>query len=382
MDFTKMNTDELIFRQNEIRTLVDTEGADLTALEEEARGIKAELESREAAESKRQEIRDMLAKNKIAVLDVRKIEAQEDNKSLNVDEIRNSKAYINAYAEYIKTGDDSECRALLTTNATNGTVAVPTFVYDTVKTAWDRDGLIRRVRKAYLKGNLKVGFEISGTDAVVHTEGSGEVTEEGLVLGTVELVPASIKKWISFSDEVMDMKGEAFLTYIYDELAYRIAKKAADQLIAAIEECGTTSTETTPAVASVQKATLGMDVVATAIGELSAEASNPVVIMNKATWAKFKAIQYANGYAADPFEGLEVEFNSTIKSYDAASTGDTYLIVGDLDEGALMNLPNGEGVEFKFDNTTLMTSDMIRVLGRTFAAIKVVAPNAFCKVTK
>ena len=77
-----------------------------------------------------------------------------------------------------------------------------------------------------------------------------------------------------------------------------------------------------------------------------------------------------------------VEFNNTIKSFDAATTGETYMIVGDLDHGALMNLPNGEGIDFKFDDTTLMTNDMIRVLGRMFVAEKVVAPNAFVKVTK
>ena len=51
-------------------------------------------------------------------------------------EIRNSKEYINAYAEYIKTGDDRECRALLTENVGTGTVPVPEIVYDIVKTAW------------------------------------------------------------------------------------------------------------------------------------------------------------------------------------------------------------------------------------------------------
>ena len=96
-----------------------------------------------------------------------------------------------------------------------------------------------RVRKAFVKGNLKVGFEISGTDAAVHTEGGDAVAEETLVLGVVNLVPQSIKKWISVSDEALDLRGEAFLDYIYDELAYRIAKKAADLLVAQIEACGT-----------------------------------------------------------------------------------------------------------------------------------------------
>ena len=377
MEIRNMSAEELQARLSEIRTLVDTDGSDLEALETEARQIREELERRQQEESRRQQLRDQLAAGTVGA---NRVEVPAAAQQTN-DEIRNSRAYINAYAEYVRTGDDAECRALLTENV-SGTVPIPELVEEEVRTAWDREGITRRVRKAYIKGNLKVGFEISGTDAVVHTEGGDPVAEETLVLGIVTLVPASIKKWISLSDEVMDMKGEAFLRYIYAELTYRIAKKAADGVIAAIEECGTVSTTTCPSVPAFTATTVTMGLVAEALGRLSDEAAKPIIMMNKATWAKFKAVEYANGYGVDPFEGMEVEYNNTIKSFDAATTGETFMIVGDLDQGALMNLPNGEGIDFKFDDMTLMTSDMVRVLGRMYVATKVVAPNAFVKVTK
>ena len=112
------------------------------------------------------------------------------------------------------------------------------------------------------------------------------------------------------------------------------------------------------------------------------EADSPVIMMNKLTWATFKEAAATNGYAYDPFEGLPVVFNSTITAYSAATTGVAYMIVGDLDHGALMNFPNGEGIEFKFDNMTLKKEDLIEVLGRQYVAMGVVAPNAFVKVTK
>ena len=130
----------------------------------------------------------------------------------------------------------------------------------------------------------------------------------------------------------------------------------------------------------VTTATLGT--VAAAIANLSDEAANPVVMMNKLTWGTIKGLQANGSYAYDPFEGLPVVFNNTIKAYSAASTGDTYMIVGDLDQGALMNFPNGDGIEFKFDNLSLKKQDLVEVLGRQFVAIGVVAPNAFVKVTK
>lgn len=301
-------------------------------------------------------------------------------------EIRNSNEYINAFAEYIKTGNDVECRKLTTTNDTTpngtGTVAVPDFVYDIVKTAWDKEGIMSLVRKSYLKGNLKVQFEASGSDASIHAEGAAAVSEETLVLGIVSLVPQSIKKWISISDEAYDLRGEAFLRYIYDELAYRIAKKAADTMIAKIEACGTVSTTTCPGVPKLTAASIAVGDVASAMGMLSDEAANPVVIMNKRTWSAYKAAQYAASYNIDPFEGLPVVFNNTIKAFSAATTGETYAIVGDLGHGALANFPNGDGISFKFDELSRKKEDLIEVLGREYVALGVVAPDAFVKIVK
>lgn len=379
MNFNEMTIEEIEARKAEILTELDAPEADLDALEEEMRSIKAELENRKAEEAKKAEIRKQVAEGEGEVKETVKTE---ERKLPTMEEIRNSKEYIDAYAEYVKSGDDAECRALLSENATNGTVPIPEFVYDIVKTAWDREGITRRIRKVAMKGNLKVGFEISGDDAVIHTEGAAAIDPENLVLGVVELVPQSIKKVVQISDEAYDLRGEAFLRYIYDELTYRIAKKIADTMIAKIEACGTVSTTTCPSVAKITSTTASLGLVASAIAQLSDEAANPVVIMNKLTYAAFKQAQYAANFAADPFEGLDVEFNSTVKALSAASTGDTWMIVGDLDHGALANFPNGEGIDFKFDELTLKKQDLIEVLGREFVALGVVAPKAFCKVVK
>lgn len=378
MEFKEMTTEQLEERMTAINAEIDAPEADLDALEEEVRGIKEELESRKQEAAKKAEIRSQVAEGAGTVVETIKTEERKEMPDIN--EIRNSNEYINAYAEYIKSGDPTECRALLSENG-SGTVAVPEYVYEITKTAWNREGIMSRVRKAYIKGNLKVGFEISGSEATKHTEGVA-VDEETLVLGIVNLVPASIKKWISISDEALDLRGTEFLDYIYDELTYRIAKKAADELVATIEACGTVSTTTSPSVPVLTEASASMGTVAKAIANLSDDAANPTIIMNKLTWSTFKGIQYANGYGADPFEGLDVVFNDKITAYSAASTGDTYMIVGDLDQGALANFPNGEEIQFKFDEMTLATSDLVRVIGRMSVAIGVVAPNAFVKVQK
>jgi len=358
----------------ETNEAMDAIQSEMEAIEERRAQIRLEVEQRKA---------DMAAVIK-GQGDV--IEEIKDERKVTTMEVRNTPEYINAFAEYIKSGNDMECRKLTSENDTTpngtGTVAVPEFVYDIVKTAWEREGIMSLVRKSYLKGNLKVQFEISGDLAVVHEEGAAAVNEENLVLGVVTLVPKSIKKWISISDEVYDLRGEAFLRYIYDELTYRIAKKAANEMVAKIEACGTVSTTTCPAVPKLKETSPAVGTVAKAMALLSDEAANPVVIMNKATWGVFKAAQYAASYPIDPFEGLPVIFNNTITAAAAATTGVTYAIVGDLGHGALANFPNGEGIDFKFDELSQKKADLIEVLGRQYVGLGVVAPDAFVKITK
>ena len=380
----EMTVEQLEERKAAIAAELDNPEADLDALEAEARAIKDELEQRKAEAAKKAEIRSAVASGMGETIEKPIIE---EKKKMNIEELRNSAEYIDAYAEYIKSNDATELRNMLTTvndSTPNGSasIPVPVFVYDIVKTAWERDGITSRVRKAYLKGNLKVGFEISGSAATIHAEGASAVSPEDLVLGVVELKPQSIKKVVQMSDETYDLRGEAFLRYIYDEITYRIAKKAADELVAKIIACGTVSTTTCPGVPSITEATIGVGTVAKALANLSDEAANPVVMMNKLTWGALKAAQAAASYAYDPFEGLPVVFNNTITAYSAATTGVAYMLVGDLDHGALMNFPNGDGIEFKFDDMTLKKQDLIEVLGRQYVAIGVVADKAFAKVTK
>lgn len=382
MDYSVQEMNTLETRLAEIKAEATEERSleELTALKDEKTAIEAEIAKRKADEAERREMAAAIAKD-VAPVEVITETKTEERKMENI-EIRNTPEYINAYAEYVKSENDAECRSLLTTNVSSGKVPVPTFVYDIVKTAWERDEITRRVRKAYLKGNLKVGFEISSTGAVIHTEGAAGVSEETLVLGVIELVPQSIKKWISISDEVMDLRGEAFLRYIYDEVTYQIAKKAADSLIDKIIACGTVSTTTQVAVPVISTATLDLGTIVTAIGSLSDEANDVTAIMNKSTWAELKALTLNGSYASDPFDGRAVAFSNHLPAASVATTGDTIIIVGDLGHGALMNFPSGEEIDFKFDEMTMMTQDLIRVLGRQYVGIGVVAPNSFVKVNK
>lgn len=372
-----LDLETLETRTSEIEALIETndESTDFKALCDELDSIK-ERKAAIAEETRKADI--MAVVNETDTTETTIELPKEETRMADIKEIRASKEYADAFAKYIKTNDDTECRALLT-EIVSGSVPVPSVVDETIATAWAKNEILSRVKKSYIKGILRVGFELSAEGAYVHTEGDDAIKEEELALGIVALTPASIKKFITVSDEAIDLTGDAFLRYIYDELTYQIAKKAEDSIVALIENAPTASTSSAVAV-PVVKAAPALGVIAQAIANLSDRASNPVVIINKLSYATFKALQYANGFSVDPFEGLPVLFNDTITAIADASEDDTYAIVGDLGVGAQANFPNGEEITIKYDDLSLAEADLVKIVGREYVGLGLVAPNAFVKV--
>ena len=380
MELKDMTIEQLEERKAAIAGELDAPEADLDALETEARAIKEELEQRRAAEAKRSEIRAAVANGDGQTIE----KVVKEKRTMTLVELRSSPEYIDAYANYVKSEDPTEVRNMLTTindTTPNGTatIPVPVFVEDIVRTAWEREGITSRVRKSYLKGNLKVGFELSATAAVEHTEGSAAPTEEVLNLGVVELVPKTLKKWITISDEVMDMKGSAFLDYIFDEIEYRIVKLAADKVVNDIVSAPTTATTSAASVANLTVTSISINDFINAVATLSDEARNPVIIMNKATYAAYKGLQNAAYYGVDPFDGMTVLFNNTLDASSAASGN--IAIVGDLD-GVQCNFTNGDQPSFKYDDLSLAEKDLVKVVGRLPMAHGVTACGRFCVIKK
>ena len=381
MLITEMSLEQVEARKAEIKALVDgnVEGTDFEALSKEV----DELEARKLALVEEQRKADMQAVLAGAGTETNIDLPQEDHKmAKTLAEVRSSAEYVEAFAHYMKTEDAKECRALLTDLVQDGQVPVPTFIEDEIRTAWEKSDLLSLVKKSYMKGIVKIGFELSATGAVVHTEGAKAPTEEELTIGVVTLTPASIKKWITISDEVYSLKGEAFLRYIYDEITYQIAKKIESEIIALIEAADATASATAVGVPVLEADVITLGTVAQAIAKLSDKATNPVLVMNKSTWAAFKQVQYAGSFAVDPFEGLRVIFNNDVKAFDEAEAGNTYVIVGDFGVGVQANFPEGEGISLKFDDLSLAEADLIKIVGREYVALGLVADAALVKIAK
>ena len=365
-----LGMDELEERKSAIATeteeadaeTLDALNAELEAIEERTKALNLEKEeSRKAAEA-------------VARGAGKTIETRKGEEKMTDMEIRNSHDYIEAFAKYVKTGNDKECRALYSDNVESplvGSIPVPTFVGEIVAKRLEDSEILRRVRRMNAAGNVKVGFEISAPAAAAHEEGGEAVTEEALTLGIVTLVPTTYKKWVSVSDEALDsMSGEAYLSYIYDEVARGIIKAEENAVVAAILAAPQTADADSPAVAKTGTAAGAIADFVNARALLSSAAEDLVIICTPAQYASYRALQMAANYGVDPFDGLEVLFNDTV----------TAPIIGDL-SGVMMNLPKGEAIEFKYDDHSLMTSDMVRILGRQPAAIGLVGNKFFAKVS-
>ena len=299
-----------------------------------------------------------------------------------LESVKGSQEYLEAFANYIKTGDDKECRALLT-DLGGGSVPTPTVIDNFINTAWERANLISRVRTTSIKGTAKYPFEYSATGASTHTEGQNAPNEEQLVLGTVSVEPIMLKKWITVTDEVLALKGQDFLDYVYDEIEFRILQLADAQVVAAIKAAPAAATTTKAGVRQLSVAAFDFSTIFAAQAELVAAASNPVAIMSKKVYFNtFMALKdlsdrpiynvvSENGRPSYYINGVEVIFDNTL--------ADDEIIVGDLN-GVIMNLPDGRGVSFVTDPYSLAEADKVKIVGKMYAGIEVVRDGYFTYV--
>lgn len=358
MDIKTMTAEELLERRAAIATEVEAPEADLTALEEEVRAINAELEERKAAEAQKEEVRKAVADGAGEVM--KKFNNNEERK---MDKKEERSQLMDALAEYIKGNATAEQRALLTTGVSGGTVKVSNIVDDFIWTDWDKSPILSRIRKVYVKGNYSVGYEASATGAVKHTEGDMEnPAEEVLTLGYINFIEQYYKKWITVSDTVLALKGEAFMDYLMDEFGHQLAIALENAVVAEIAASTLAAKVTNPIDNTAAMA---------GFAALSDEAVNPVVIISKATYAAIMNERATTGgKIEDPFNGMEVLFNRNV----------TGMLVGDLD-GVVANFPDGEDFKFIIDDKSLAEHDMVKIVGKILGDIHLVRPNGFAVVT-
>ena len=392
-----MTMEELNAKETEIRATLEAvvngenQEADVDALGEELKGInesraiieaeeaekriREEAEARAEAAAKENEIRQRIADGEIG----KTIETIKGENKMTDLEMRGSAQYADAYKKYIITGDSAECRSMLT-EIVSGDVPVPTLVENIIKHAWESNTFLSHVKKTAFRGILKVPFEKSADPAYIHTEGTTGLTEEDLQLGIVTLTPANIKKWIKVSDEAVAMGGEAFVTYIYEELAQRIMEKLVSELVAKANAASTTHSDTAigiPKVTEAPSVTLAQN----AGDQLSEEATDLCIVLNPLSISAFRDAAAGAYFGMDPFAGMTLIKCSALPAYNSANANAMYGIVGDL-KAFQVNYPEGEGIVTKWDDLTYAEDDMVKIVARQYAGYGVTAPGRLVKLCK
>ena len=138
-----------------------TEAEDLAA---EERTIIENAEARKAEEARALEMAERAEEIKLPT-------TEKENKTMTDVEIRSGRDYAAAWLKGIKSNDFSEARSLLTTQA-SGSVPVPTFLENEIKTAWEENKILALCKKSNYKGNVKIGFEYEADFPSIHEEGA------------------------------------------------------------------------------------------------------------------------------------------------------------------------------------------------------------------
>lgn len=375
----EMNLEELEARSQEIvNELEGKEGEELETLKREAEMLVARKKELEEHEQR------MAIANAIDTGAVKPVVIEErKEKTMENVEVRDSLEYGKAYLNMIKTGKDEEVRSLLSDGASGGQIPVPTFLETEIKTAWENCSIMSLVKKSNLKGNVKVGFELTATGATVHAEGADAPDEEVITIGTVEIKNESIKKWITVSDEAIEGTTVDTIGYLYAEIAQKIVEEAENILVGKIVASPSASTKTACGV-PVLGQNIAVDTILVAESLLSAQARNINIIMNRQTYPAFVSLALKAGYAIDVFDGLKdkIVFSDKLPAFSAASVGNTYAIVGDFGYGFQANFPNGNDMTIKMDDLSLAEKDLVKLVGRQYVGMGVVAPKSFVKINK
>lgn len=368
MEISEMTWEQVEERALEIKGLMEgnADELDLDALKRESEEL---LQRKNALIEERRIKMEEVANDKSSE---EIVERDNSKMAKTLKEVLESREYMNAYEKWVRSSckDDAEVRSLLT-ELVSGDVPVPSYLENKITTAWDNAGIISRAKKSYIKGIIRQGFELSATGADVHEEGDMEnlPDEEVLHIGVAEIKPETIKKWITISDEAMDLTGEAFLDYIYDEIEYRIVAKAESEIVTYLLGLPTTATASSVnkiAYTPAQGEALVQSIIL-AQANLPDEASKPILIMNKSTEATLKSLMTSDGYLyKDPFDGLEVVNNSGVAN--------NKIIMLDASE-LRVNFPNGYGTSFIFDRYSLAEKDLVKIVGRLPIGFAVTATN-------
>lgn len=236
--------EEINARKVEMRSLIDAEGTDLNALNEELEQLKKE----EAELRNKVNLAEKMKKDTI-IVEERKEEVKMENKVFTVE----SQEYRNAFLKDLmgQKLNEVEERALTTVSGSAG-AAVPTSTMNAIidKIA-QTSVLFNKVSVSYIAGNVSFVVANAKNDAAFKTEGADGVPADDTVVN-VNLAGYELIKLVELSAATKAMTIDAFEAYIVAEIGRKMAIALENAILN-----GTGSGQPTGILASGQVSTVG-----------------------------------------------------------------------------------------------------------------------------
>lgn len=224
MDFTTMTIDQLNERRAAIAAELDQDGADLDALESEARAINEELARRRDAEAQRAATRASVANGAGETTENFENHEREARTMFGIDSIE----YRNAWIKSVIGRDlSTEERAALTQAA----AVIPTL---TVNAVWDRliqpAELLGRVDVSQFPSYVRFPKVTTNNPATSQAVG-GTISESSDVIQYVDLTPNEYVKMLTVGADIDHMAIDAVHDWIVNNLVGQIRAKMNGDII-------------------------------------------------------------------------------------------------------------------------------------------------------
>lgn len=348
--------EEIEARIAAIGSEMDAPDADLDALIEEVRKLKAELRQIEDAAEKRRKLLNEV--NSGAGVVIRSFgEPDAEDKPFAVD----SEEYRTAWLKRMQ-GKDLNAMEQRAYTAANGAIS-KLVVNDIMSVVRDHAPLMERITMVY--SGSKITYYIEGTNEVAtdHTE-NATITPAGDTLTPIELTPAEIVKLVQVSDAAQQMSIPVFNTWLARMLGEAIARKINEKIVAAITAAAT-SAGTSVDAATVQ-ALLG-----------SVKGEGVAILCNrKALYTKLLPIQDNSKSSIVKFEGA----NNTARVYGVEVLVDDNVADDTVLAGDMTKAVGAVGEDITVRQAYDINTNSNKYLGVAMFDVKIGVNSAFAKI--
>lgn len=311
--------EEIEARLSAIAAEMDNEDADIDALTEEVRGLKAEKQKLAEAAEKRAQLRRDVAGG--AGTSVRRFDSQPKESTFGVE----TEEYRTAWLKKLQ-GKDLTAAEQRAYTVSGGAIS-QLVVNDIMSVVRDHAPLMDRITMVY--SGSKITYYIEGTTnaAAAHTENAA-ITAAADTLTSVTLSPSEIVKMIQVSDAAQQMSIPVFNAWLARTLGEAIARKINADITSAISTAAT-SAGTTITAATVQ----------TLLGSVKGE--RVALLVNRKTLytgllplqdnSKSSIVRFDGTYSSAYVYGVEVLVDDNIAD-STVLAGDMSKVIGAMAE--------------------------------------------------